>query len=60
MKMLLERADALVASTKDWFTGKERELHREQAELLQELAQRVHALEASVEKEDVYHRIGLP
>lgn len=48
MKTLLERIEKLSTSTLDWFSGKERELHREQAAVTRELALKVQELEHRV------------
>ncbi len=48
MKTLLQRAEAVLASTKDWFNGKEPELHRKNAEVVRDLAAKVEALEQRV------------
>lgn len=50
MKTLLERVEALVASTQDWFLGKEMELHREHAAIARDLALEVQALRAQVQR----------
>lgn len=48
MKTLLERAEALLSSARDWFNGKEQELHRQNAEIVRDAAKEIEALTARV------------
>ncbi len=45
MKTLLERAEALLLSAKDWYLGKEQTLHREHAEIVCEVVKTLDRVE---------------
>jgi hypothetical protein len=48
MKTLLERAQALLDSSRDWFLGKESQLHRDSAEFAVAAAEELEVLRERV------------